>query len=173
MTTDTQRLKFVALAIAVLMLMGGCTSQWKDENECIAQSLKGVSVERAVNFVVDACRDHFASKVPAGTGTPLSAAELALVRGRLSISVGLSEGTIYNGTSRTLTRITISIQTQPEGGPAASAPATTPAPARHLYDVDVSIAPRHAGSFSGLVLPGSVPNGWALVEALGTTAGTR
>jgi hypothetical protein len=162
-----------ASALVSCIALCSCSPQWKDEDECIARSLQGVTVERAVNIVAGACRDHFAPKKSLGSETPLSAAELALVTGRAYISPtdGLFNVTLHNGSSRTITRVTVSLPTRSEPESAANLPARTPT--RQSYDIEVSIAPRHAELTIAFVMPGLEPSGWALDAALGTSPTAR
>ena len=162
--------KPITTSIMLLSALCGCTPSWKDENECIARSLQGVTGDRAANLVANACRDQFSSKPDAGNWTDLPAADSRLVTGWVRVSDDKLSGILYNGSSRYVTQITVAIKSQNGAEPAASAPQKT----TRLYRIIVSpVAPLQVGNFTAQLGPNSENDGWEFENVKGTTTAPR
>lgn len=160
----------VSTALLICTALCGCSPSWKDENECIARSLSGVTGDRAASFITTACREYFSPKPDPGSWTALPIPELVLVAGTLKTTADTVSGTLYNGSSRTINRITLMLTHRNKKESAASAPTST----HREYDIVVPpIAPHQAGSFAAQIMDEGDVDAWGLVGAKGTASAPK
>lgn len=91
-----------------------CASAWfgpSNSDECITDSMRGVTSDVAARAIIRSCRARFPEKVVGPASIDLPRDALAKLTGRAGVdSINYFSGTIYNGNNDyTITQITISL----------------------------------------------------------------
>ena len=130
-------------------------------DECITESMKGVTSDLAAKAIIRSCRERFperGKKKPASR--PLSYEELAKLSGRAGLEFAdYYKGNIYNGNSNlTVSEITLSVTTR-EGGKEVTR--------EYMHSFD--IPPLKTDSFTFKIIIGDkdAPHSWDIVAAKG------
>ncbi len=153
----------VAAFSLVILLSTESSAGWfgpSNYAECILESMKGVTSDRAATLVARSCREKFPDK-PQKKTRELSSSELGQVTGRAGMESYISrfKGNLYNGnTSVTVTQVSVGVTTKIDGKEVS-----------RTYVTDVSIPPQNTADFSLSIIIGD--NGadysWGLVAARG------
>ena len=132
-----------------------------DYDECILESMKGVTSNLAAQAIVRSCRAKFPEKIPRDAELPAQAR--ANVTGRAGLNYGSFSGHIYNGNSDyTITQVTIVLVPKDEKKSAESF-----LDAKE-YNVNVTVSPLTNGYFSVSVDSGGGDDvSWNITKARG------
>ncbi|MFH1025685.1 MAG: hypothetical protein V1764_03310 [Nitrospirota bacterium] len=130
-------------------------------DECIVESMKGVTSDVAARAIIQSCQKKFPVKKPTDSELPSQA--LAKITGRAGLSFGSFRGSIYNGNNDyTITQITIVLI--PKGN-------THPADDFHnakQYNVYVTVLPLTNSNFTVSVDSGDNEEfDWNITKARG------
>lgn len=134
----------------------------KNYDECILESMKGVTSDVAARAIMRSCREKFSTQNQPKTKTrPLTKDELENLDGRAgSAAYGdRFEGTLYNGNRDiTVFEVSIVIVSTVDGKKIS-----------RTYSADVQIPPQASGPFSFRILPGdqAAKLEWGIVSARG------
>lgn len=132
-----------------------------DYDECILDSMKGVTSDVAAAAIIQSCRGEFPKKPKEKPKTTaLSREEVSRLTGSAGIEYGNSfGGNIYNGNEKvTISKISLRVTTT-SGGAGVS----------RTYTDDVNISPKTTGSFSFKILKGDrgADYSWHIIDAHG------
>lgn len=154
----------IAAFSLVILIPSAASAGWlgpNNYNECILESMKGVTSDVAARLVARSCSEKFPDKpVAQKKSRNLSTNELGQVTGRAGNNFGnYFNGNLYNGnTNLTVTQVTVVVTTK-IGGKEVS----------RTYVTDVNIPPQKTADFGFNIVNGD--NGadysWGLVEARG------
>ena len=154
------------LTIALCLTLSPFTSQggWlgaSDYDECILESMKGVTSNLAARLIKESCRDKFPPKAKKKPRTSaLTSEELGKLTGRAGLSYGNNySGHIYNGNKGiTITKISFIVSTTIGG-------VETP----RTYTDDVNIPPQTTADIEFNIVKGDEDSdySWGIVGADG------
>ena len=161
-----RHLQIIIVAFSVLLPPALVSAGWvgpSDYDECILDSMKGVTSDKAALLIVRSCRAKFPSsnQQPADTRV-LSNEELLLLTGRAGISSsfrGFFSGTIYNGNKNiTVTEIKVRVSTTISGKLVSN-----------VYTSVVNIEPETTGTVSFHLIEGDAGANypWTIAGAVG------
>lgn len=133
-------------------------------DECITESMKGVTSDLAAKAIISSCRERFPGRGKKPASRLLKHEELSKLDGRAGLAYSnVYEGEIYNGNSNlTISEVTLAIIST-ENGKEVS----------RNYVVDLKdgsrIPPLKTGSFFIFIILGDekADYSWSLVEAMG------
>lgn len=133
----------------------------RDYDECVLESMKGVTSDLAARAIMLSCRKKFPEKKQRDAELPTQA--LGNITGRAGFKYGIFTGHIYNGNSDyTVTQVTILLI--PKGNEES---AETSLSAKE-YNVNVTVAPLTNGDFSVPVdSVGTAEFSWNITRARG------
>lgn len=103
-------------------------------DECVLESMKGVTSDVAARVIVRSCREKFPEKRPSDTAVPASV--VSQLDGRAGMNYGFFKGNIYNGSREwTITQLTVVLaaKTKEKSSASKSSP--------REYNVDVTLPP--------------------------------
>lgn len=154
----------IAASSLVILFSTTASAGWfgpSNYDECILESMKGVTSDVAARLVARSCREKFPDKpIAQKKSRNLSANEIGQVTGRAGHSYGTYfGGNLYNGnTSVTVTQVSVVVTTK-VGGKEVS----------RTYVTDVNIAPQNTANFGFDIVVGDqgADYSWGLVEARG------
>ena len=160
------RLRAYAIVLATLASVVAVPSQAgilgpSTYDECITESMKGVTSDLAASVIINSCRKRFPSKsISRPSDRDLSPTELENMTGRAGLSYGNDySGTLYNGNNKTtVTTVTIAVTTKIQGKRVT-----------HQYSTSMFLPPLRAGSFRFMVVIGDpgADYSWSVVSARG------
>ncbi len=155
----------VAAFSLVILLSTESSAGWfgpSNQAECILESMKGVTSDRAATLVARSCREKFPDKPKEQKKTrELSSSELGQVTGRAGIDSYITyfKGNLYNGnTSVTVTQVSVGVTTKIDEKEVS-----------RTYVADVNIPPQTTANFSFSIIVGDkvADFSWGLVAARG------
>ncbi|WP_126445461.1 hypothetical protein [Sulfuricystis multivorans] len=152
------------LLISLLSVPAASFAGWfgpSNYDECILESMKGVTSDVAARMVARSCREKFPDKPKAQPRSrELNSSELDQITGRAGISFGdYFGGTLYNGNGGiTISQITV-VATTKEGKKDVS----------RTYVTDVSIPPQTTADFHFIIVKGDEGSdySWGIVAGRG------
>jgi hypothetical protein len=129
-------------------------------DECVLDSMKGVTSDMAARAIMRSCRDKFPEKRPKDTQVPSTV--VAQLDGRAGMSYGFFKGNIYNGNRDwTITQMTIVLIAKVKDK-------STVKPRPREYNVDVTVPPLTNGEFIfSAESDGSTEFEWSIAKARG------
>ena len=154
----------VAAFSLVTFLSTGSLAGWLGQSnydECILESMKGVTSDVAARLIARSCREKFPEKPKEQKKTrELSSGELGQVTGRAGNSFGnYFGGNLYNGnTNVTVTQVSVIITTKVSGKEVS-----------RTYATDINISPQNTADFTFSIVIGDkgADYSWSLVAARG------
>jgi hypothetical protein len=113
-------------------------------DECVLESMKGVTSDMAARAIILSCRDKFPRKKSVDSEVPINV--VSQLDGRAGMTIyGYFKGTIYNGNNEwTITQITVAIS------PKTKDKSQDPPIHAKEYNVDLSLPPLTESEFSML-----------------------
>lgn len=154
---------FYVILISLLLTLSAQAGMFGPSNydECIAESMKGVTSDVAARAIIKSCRDRFPEKksqLPPSKA--LSNDQLIGIDGRAGLSFGnYYAGDLYNGNSDvSITEISFYVTTKIGGKEV-----------RRVYLCKVHIAPQTSSSFGFNIITGDkdADYSWGIIEAKG------
>ena len=156
--------QLITLSILIFCMPLAANAGWfgpKDYDECILESMKGVTSDKAAILIMRSCRKKFPEKPKDKPKTrTLSYGELSNLTGRAGHSFGnYFSGNIYNGnTNVTVSSISISVTTKIGGNEVT-----------RTYTDDVNIASQTTADFGFNIVTGDkdAEYSWSINSAQG------
>lgn len=157
----TIRYLFLVSLVCLAILFAGCGASNYDE--CVLESMKGVTSDVVAKEIIRSCRNKFPEKKP--NDTEVSENVVRQLQGRGGISYGtLFKGRIYNGSSEwTITQLTVMLVPKPKDKSSVSEHSPKE------YNVDVDVPPLTVGEFMFSVYYDDVASkyDWGITKARG------
>lgn len=155
-----RRYTVLHFVVPAMLALSGCE---KNYDECVLNSMKGVTSDMAARAIVRSCGKKYEEKKP--KSTPLPAQAIVKLNGNAQIDeVGFIRGQIYNGNSTwTVTEFTIAVRYKNSDG----------MPTSREYKIDKYITPLSQDSFIQQSGPADTYTGfeWTFVTANGYQKG--
>lgn len=153
----------LSLFLVLLVCPGVSFAGWfgpSNYDECVLESMKGVTSDLAARAIISSCRDKFPEKRPSDTQVPSTV--VSQLDGRAGMSYGFFEGNIYNGNKDwTITQVTIALVAKAKDKSSGQ-------PRPREYNVDVTVPPLTNGKFIFSVeSDGSSELDWSIAKARG------